>query len=665
MTMNTLRRGTHPFWLIAAASLWMAVAGNLALWRTLADLHVLQGPAGWRFGAAFVVAIAAVLTALIGPLAWRRTLKPTIAVLLVVTALGAHFMSGNGVVIDPSMMVNVVQTHPRESADLMGRAFWLSLLGLGAVPAALLWLWPVRQAPWRRQVLRNAGWSLVALAVAVLAVLAAFPAFAATMREHKSLLYLINPMNSIYALGSVAAAPLRPAAREFRRIGEDAHLVADPTRPTLLVLVVGETARSDHFGLNGYARDTTPALTREPGLVSLRRVTSCGTSTAASLPCMFSHLGRDGFADRDANHENLLDVLQRAGLAVLWLDNQAGCKGVCDRALCHDGECLDGVMLQGLDQRLAALPAEARRRGVVLVMHQMGSHGPAYHRRSPPELKRFGPECENASLQDCAREQVVNAYDHSILATDRFLASTIGWLKAQSARYDTAMLYVSDHGESLGEGQIYLAPRPCRDRGPRRPGLPGLAARGRTEPRPPVPHRPRTDGRADPGLPACARRLRRLPRGRASSVRQRRAAEGAFGFGLGESAASAARSRRVSTRSTRCLIDATRAGCIEKHRKPIASSRSVKAASPAISPQTLTSLPAACAAAIVPWISRSTAGCQGSNRCETSSSARSIASVYWIRSLVPIDTKSRCGRNCSIINAAAGTSTIAPIRTGP
>ncbi len=467
MTMNFSRRGTHPFWLIAAASLWMAAAGNLALWRALADLHVLQGPAGWRFGAAFVVAIAAMLTALIGPLAWRRTLKPTIAVLLIVTAIGAHFMSAYGVVIDPSMMVNVVQTHPRESADLMGRAFWLSLLGLGAVPAALLWLWPVRQAPWRRQVLRNAGWSLVALAVAVLAVLAAFPAFAATMREHKSLRYLINPLNSIYALGSVAAAPLRPAAREFRRIGEDAHLVADPTRPTLLVLVVGETARSDHFGLNGYARDTTPALTREPGLVSLRRVTSCGTSTAASLPCMFSHLGRDGFADRDANHENLLDVLQRAGLAVLWLDNQAGCKGVCDRvpnthtdatdrALCHDGECLDGVMLQGLDQRLAALPAEARRRGVVLVMHQMGSHGPAYHRRSPPELKRFGPECENASLQDCAREQVVNAYDHSILATDRFLASTIGWLKAQSARYDTAMLYVSDHGESLGEGQIYL-----------------------------------------------------------------------------------------------------------------------------------------------------------------------------------------------------------------
>jgi lipid A ethanolaminephosphotransferase len=155
-------------------------------------------------------------------------------------------------------------------------------------------------------------------------------------------------------------------------------------------------------------------------------------------------------------------------LGVLWLDNQSGCKGVCDRVpnqrtdatahptLCRDGECLDDAMLVGLDQRLAALPADRRARGVVLVLHQMGSHGPAYFRRSDPARKRFQPECRTPNLQDCAPGTLVNAYDNSIAETDHFLAGTIRWLQSQSDRYDPALLYVSDHGESLGERNLYL-----------------------------------------------------------------------------------------------------------------------------------------------------------------------------------------------------------------
>jgi lipid A ethanolaminephosphotransferase len=242
-------------------------------------------------------------------------------------------------------------------------------------------------------------------------------------------------------------------------------------RPPLLLLVLGETARSDHFALNGYGRPTTPQLATL-GVTSQRNAWSCGTSTAASVPCMFSHLGREAYGERQQDHENLVDVLQRAGLAVLWLDNQAGCKGVCDRVpnvstsvsttalnratLCPEGECLDEIMLDGLDQRIAALPAERRARGVVVVMHQMGSHGPAYHKRSPADAKPFQPECTSAALQDCSRDAVVNAYDNSIAYTDRFLAGAIRWLQSRGPSNDTALLYVSDHGESLGENNLYL-----------------------------------------------------------------------------------------------------------------------------------------------------------------------------------------------------------------
>ncbi len=183
---------------------------------------------------------------------------------------------------------------------------------------------------------------------------------------------------------------------------------------------------------------------------------------------MFSNFGRQAYDSRPANYEGLLDVLQRSGLAVLWLDNQSGCKGVCDRVpnvdtsqlkvpgLCDGGECLDEVMLQGLDQRIAALSAERRAKGVVVVMHQMGSHGPAYYKRSPPAFKKFLPECTDNALQSCEQQGLVNAYDNSIVYTDHVLGSAIQWLKGQESSHAPAMLYLSDHGESLGENNLYL-----------------------------------------------------------------------------------------------------------------------------------------------------------------------------------------------------------------
>jgi lipid A ethanolaminephosphotransferase len=155
-----------------------------------------------------------------------------------------------------------------------------------------------------------------------------------------------------------------------------------------------------------------------------------------------------------------------------WLDNQAGCKGVCNRisnaqadkiasaaALsqwCKDDECLDQIMVEQLDQRLKALQAAGEPQGTVLVLHQMGSHGPAYHRRSSPANKRFLPECATHVTSDCSRGQLVNVYDNSIVETDHFVSRTIDWLQTQQDRFETGLIYLSDHGESLGENGLYL-----------------------------------------------------------------------------------------------------------------------------------------------------------------------------------------------------------------
>lgn len=465
--MSRAPQGLPPVVLVAAATLWMALAGNAPLWRELGALGLLQAHGGWLLAATLAGLLASVLVALLSLASWRGVLKPAIVVLLFASALGAHFMWTYHVVIDSTMVANAVQTDwPEVNALLTPRLALVLLLG-AVLPSWLVWRAPIVPRPWKRQALRNTASAVLALLAFALLLVASFQPLASTMRNHKELRYLLNPLNSLYAAGTLAFGR-RGADGVLTPVGRDAQVLTGPgEKPRLLVLVLGETARSDHFGINGYPRQTTPELAQAQ-VASFRQAWSCGTSTAASVPCMFSPLGRTGFAARAHDSENLLDVLQHAGLAVLWIDNQAGgCKGVCERVatvntsalkdarLCPEGECRDGILLKDLDARLAALPAARRARGVVLVMHQMGSHGPAYAQRTPPEFKRFQPECTSSHLPDCGREQLRNAYDNTIAYTDHVLGETIRWLQGRSD-YRGALLYVADHGESLGENNLFL-----------------------------------------------------------------------------------------------------------------------------------------------------------------------------------------------------------------
>ena len=464
-------RASHPATLVVLASLWLASVCNLPLWRAVAALPGTEGLRGWGFSLAFMVLVAAGNAAVIGLLAWGRALKPVLALMLLAGAAGVYFMWSYGIVIDTTMLVNVLQTDPREAGDLLNWRMAAALLLLAAPPLAWLLPRPVRRLGWWRQLWHGALLVVAAVLVGVGSLLLVFQDFAATMRNHTQLRYLINPLNSLYAVADLATRPLRMDTRTLAPLGRDAQLgssYAAQAQPLLLVLVVGETARAANFALNGYERPTTPLLSARQDLANAPDAWSCGTSTAASLPCMFSHLGRAEFGQRKTDAEGLLDVLQHAGLGVVWIDNQSGCKGVCDRVteigtarladaqLCPGGDCQDTIMLRDLDAHIAALPPERRARGVVVVLHQMGSHGPAYARRSLPAHKRFAPECQTNALQQCSREQVVNAYDNSIVATDFFLNATIEWLQARAHQAQTALLYVSDHGESLGENNLYL-----------------------------------------------------------------------------------------------------------------------------------------------------------------------------------------------------------------
>ena len=470
------RRPWHPLSLLLVLALWLSTAGNLPLWRALwalTDNHGLRTDLGLL---GFGLIVMAATTVLLSLLVWPRWRKPVGVLLLLVAVANSYFMHTYGVVIDPTMMANTVQTDVREVRDLLSWSL-LAALALGVVlPGWWWWRQPVQQLPTRRLLGWQLGLAGLALVLMLVVIWASFQDLASTMRNHKSLRYMLNPFNTMYASTRLVVGQTAQVSLPLQPIGQDAALARTSgagEAPPLIVLVVGETVRADNFGLGGYERDTTPQLRQLQGsgeLAYFSNVTSCGTNTQVSVPCMFSYLGREANAKNDIPYENLLDVLQRAGMQVLWLDNQSGCKGVCDRipnastrelkdpVLCPDGECFDDILLRVLPERLAQLEKAGASGpgspGTVVVLHQMGNHGPAYYKRTPNDMKVYQPECRSNVLQDCPAQEIVNAYDNAVRYTDHLLAQTVRWLKSQQR--PTAMLYVSDHGESLGEKGLYL-----------------------------------------------------------------------------------------------------------------------------------------------------------------------------------------------------------------
>jgi lipid A ethanolaminephosphotransferase len=451
---------------LLATSLFWVLTVNRPFFAAALAGRPQGAPTTWAFAAALAVVLVALHVLLLGLVANRWTVKPLLTFLLVATAFASYFMQRFGIYLDPSMLRNVLRTDTAEAGELMSWGLLLHLVIYGVTPLLLLWRVRIVNIPWLRAAGRRLVVLLLAGAILLGTLLTVSQTFASLMRNHKEVRYLITPANYLWSLGSVLAASVEGAAEPRRPIGLDAApgpSWSASSKPLVVLLVVGETVRAASWGLNGYARQTTPELARRP-VINFSQVESCGTDTDVSLPCMFAPVGRRDYdAARIRGSESLLHVVARAGVAVHWRENQSGCKGVCAGlpndsvealhlpGLCADGRCLDEGLLSGLDERLA--DAQGTQ---LLVLHQLGNHGPSYYRRYPEAFARFRPACEHDDLSRCSREEIVNAYDNAVLYTDHLLASAIDMLEAHAQAVDAALLYVSDHGESLGENNLFL-----------------------------------------------------------------------------------------------------------------------------------------------------------------------------------------------------------------
>jgi len=445
-------------------SILLAALYNQPLWRIVSAEFSADDFTSLLSFSAFAVFLVLIFSVCLTLIFFRYSAKPLALLLIISSASASYFMSNYGIVFDKSMIQNLLETDPAEVQELLNVGM-LSYFSLYAILPGLLVLWlPLNYHPLLKELKFKCISALAFASLAVLITAAFYQDFSSLFRNNREMRNTVIPSSFIYYTSRYLSGAYAVMNVVAQPIGEDAVQTATNTvKPKLTILVIGETARAQNFSLNGYERETNPKL-KQQQIFNFSDTSACGTTTAISLPCMFSLYNKDGFtSEKSEAQHNLLDVLDTAGVNVLWRDNNSGCKGVCERIetqpakayrneqYCNQRECFDQVMLNDLDSYL-----DKQQGDVTVVLHQKGNHGPAYFLRYPESFKQFTPVCTTSQLQQCQQQSIVNAYDNAILYTDHFLSAVIDYLKDRQDRYRGAMLYMSDHGESLGENNLYL-----------------------------------------------------------------------------------------------------------------------------------------------------------------------------------------------------------------
>ncbi|HHT0123632.1 TPA: phosphoethanolamine transferase EptA [Raoultella planticola] len=467
MSLFTLRRPvmSRTVYLIIFA-LYVGLLLNLAFYRQVFTLLPVNSLHNWLVFLSMPVVAFSVMNILTTLASFLKLDRLVISLFILLSASAQYFIWTFGVVIDRAMITNILDTTPAESFALMSGKMVLTMGLSGVLMVAFAWWIKISKAKtvWRSIAVRLLNILVSALLIVLVAALF-YKDYASVFRNNKELVKSLSPSNSIVAINSWYAHN-KMDNLPLVKIGEDAvqkpEMHSGP-RKNLTILVLGETSRAQNFSLGGYQRETNPRL-KQDDVIYFANTTSCGTATAVSVPCMFSNMPRAHYDEELAHHqEGVLDILQRAGIRVLWNDNDGGCKGACDRVphqnvtdlnltgQCIEGECYDEVLFHNLESYIDNLQQDG-----IIVLHTIGSHGPTYYNRYPAEFRKFTPTCDTNEIQSCSQQQLTNTYDNTILYIDYVVDKAIKLLQSKQDKFTTSLVYLSDHGESLGEDGVYL-----------------------------------------------------------------------------------------------------------------------------------------------------------------------------------------------------------------
>lgn len=432
---------------------------NFSFWKQAYSI------AAWPFLIAAGILISALIFAVLSLFSFKYTYKPLLLIAFLMAAISAYSMDNYGYVVSTEAFRNVVETDTNEAFDLI---HWLLIRDLAiffVLPTLIVLYFKIEYPKFKLRVLHI----VLSLVLCAANIVLFGKHYATILRNHKQIRYYVNPIRPLYSMVKYTVLKFKPGVdKQFIELDANPKRIANLSKPKLVVLVLGESDRALNHSINGYHRPTNPYLSKRSDIFSFSNFHSCGTETTVSVPCMFSSFRREDYNDHKGEYtENVLDLLQKSHVQVLWRDNDGGCKNVCNRVETHDlneatiapycngSECHDEVLLHNLQTYISADIKDK-----LIVLHKKGNHGPAYYKRYPQNFAQFAPICNTNELHKCSNEQLINTYDNIVLYTDFFLDTLIKQLESNNDKYQVALIYVSDHGESLGENGVYLHAMP-------------------------------------------------------------------------------------------------------------------------------------------------------------------------------------------------------------
>lgn len=453
----------HYLFVTLIISLFFTTVSNIALWRHFYKIVTNGDNLSLSFIITAPITIFLLMYAIFLILfSWKFVLKPACTLLFISCAGATYAAIQYGIIFDSDMLTNFLETNLNEAKSYISLYSIGAILILGVIPSILLWRFKVYYPNFIKSQLQRIAVTALVLVIAGISVIIYYQQYSFIGRNNRTLNKEILPVSYVHTTINYVKHRYFEKEMPYVAMGENAHKVTTTSKPKLMFLVLGETARAQNFSALGYNRNTN-FYTNKENVISFANVSSCGTSTAYSVPCMFSNMPRKKYtAKRAENREGILDVLQKAGVNITWLDNDSGCKGVCDRVKnirieptdkvhCDGSTCKDEIFLN-----YAKKLSENVKEDTLIAFHLIGSHGPRYYERYPKKFRKYTPDCNRPDVENCSLEEVRNAYDNTIAYTDYVIYELINILETHMKTNDTMLLYISDHGESLGENNLYL-----------------------------------------------------------------------------------------------------------------------------------------------------------------------------------------------------------------
>jgi KDO II ethanolaminephosphotransferase len=420
-------------------------------------------------------------------LAGKLLARVLIVLLLSISVLASYYMTFFNVVIGYGVVQAVLTTDVDLSKEAVGFGLFLWFTALAVVPLALWWRFVhVRKsklASWWLRFKQMGGQiglvllcaiAFVAIAQHVNADTSNADAVGQDVGKASLAAHTYVPSNWVAGLGMSASSAWDDWASKGGKVDPAIQfqysqnaLADDVVDDLVVVVVIGESARSSNFGLLGYERPTTPLLATEKNLAAFK-ATSCNTSTKLSLACMFVRpqaVVERGLQAPQVLEDTVFSVFKKLGFSVelfamqseVWFYNSLKTdfykiREVIAADSANRGKpVLDSILMTELQASMAKYPKGRQ----VVILHTKGSHF-SYASRYPREFARYQPECSGVDGA-CSKAELINAYDNSVLYTDTFLHSLMQSLAGKKA----VLIYTSDHGESIDENRHFHAtPKP-------------------------------------------------------------------------------------------------------------------------------------------------------------------------------------------------------------